>query len=113
MLNLQGFILLKPSLYDLIGIVTRSAWQGYKQQILIAPRDMSQILTTSDQSYQDMFYLVFEWEIQIWPKVLAKKVTMQCTKIKNHTDACYPCKIKKTNHFSPVLVTSEHKTDSF
>ena len=51
MLNLQGFISLKPSLYDLNGKVTRSAWQGYKPQILAAPRDMSQILTTSDQSY--------------------------------------------------------------
>ena len=40
MLNLQGFMLLKPSLYDLIGIVTRSAWQGYKPQIRIAPRDV-------------------------------------------------------------------------
>ena len=50
MLNLQGFTLLKPSLYDLIGIVTRSAWQGYKPQILVALRDMSQIFTTSEQS---------------------------------------------------------------
>ena len=49
MLNLQGFTFSKPSLYD--GIVTRSAWQGYKPQILVALRDMSQILTTSDQSY--------------------------------------------------------------
>ena len=32
---------------------------------------------------------------------------------KTHTDACYPCKINKTNHFSPILVTSIHKTDSF
>ena len=31
---------------------------------------------------------------------------MQCTKMKTHTDACYPCKINKTNHFSPTLVTS-------
>ena len=51
MLNLQGFTLLKPSLYDLISIVTRSAWQGYKPQILAATRDMPQILTFSDQSY--------------------------------------------------------------
>ena len=59
------------------------------------------------------FYLIFEQEIQIWPKVLVKKVTMQCTKMKNHTDACYPCKINKTGNFSPILVTSIHKTDSF
>ena len=51
MLNLQGSTLLKPSLYDLIGIATRSAWQGYKPQILVASRDMFQILTTSVQSY--------------------------------------------------------------
>ena len=51
MLNLQGFKLLKPSLYDFIGITTRSAWQGSEPQILVAPRDMCQILTTSDQSY--------------------------------------------------------------
>ena len=42
-----------------------------------------------------------------------KKVTMQCTKMKTHTDACYPCKINKTNHFSPILVTSVPKTDFF
>ena len=46
-------------------------------------------------------------------KVLVKKVTMQCTKMKTHTGACYPCKINKTSNFSPVLVTSIHKTDSF
>ena len=49
----------------------------------------------------------------MWPKVLVKKVTMQCTKIKTHTDACYPCKINKTDHFSPILMTSMHKTDFF
>ena len=43
MLNLKGFTLLKPSLYDLIGIVTRSAWQGYKPQNLVAPRDIPNI----------------------------------------------------------------------
>ena len=46
-------------------------------------------------------------------KVSVKKVTMQCTKMKTHTEACYPFKINKTNHFSPILVTSVHKTDSF
>ena len=29
MLNLKGFTLLKPLLYNLIGIVTKSAWQGH------------------------------------------------------------------------------------
>ena len=57
--------------------------------------------------------MTFEQEIQIWPKVLVKKVTMQCTKIKTDTDACYPCKINKTNHFSPILVTSVPKNDSY
>ena len=46
-------------------------------------------------------------------KSLDEKVTMQCTKMKTHADACYPCKINKTNPFSPVLVTSVHKTASF
>ena len=46
-------------------------------------------------------------------KVSVKTVTMECTKMKTQTDACYPCKINKTNHFSPILVTSIHKTDSF
>ena len=46
-------------------------------------------------------------------QALVKKLTMQCTKMKTHADACYPCKINKTNHFSPILVTSVHKTDSF
>ena len=46
MLNLQGFTLLKSSRYGLIGMVTRSAWQGYKPQILVAPRDLSQILSS-------------------------------------------------------------------
>ena len=63
--------------------------------------------------HKDKFYLIFEREIQIWPKVLVKKVTMQCTKTKTHTDACYPWKINKTNHFSPILVTSVPKTDFF
>ena len=53
MLNLQGFTLLKSSRYEFIGMVTRSAWQGYKPQILFAPRDLSQILNpyTSNQNY--------------------------------------------------------------
>ena len=42
-----------------------------------------------------------------------KSITMQCTKMKTHTQACYPCKINKTNHFPPILVTSIQKTDSF
>ena len=46
-------------------------------------------------------------------KSLSDKVTMQCTKMKTHTDACYPCTINKTNHFSHILVTSMHKTDAF
>ena len=51
--------------------------------------------------------------MQIWPKVLVKKVTMPCIKIKTHRDACHPCKINKTNNFFPILVTSIHKTDFF
>ena len=46
-------------------------------------------------------------------KSLGEKVTMQCTKMKTHTDACYPCKINKTSNFFPILVTSIHITDSF
>ena len=46
-------------------------------------------------------------------KVLVKKLTIQCTKMKTHTNVCYPCKINKTKNFSPILVTSVHKTDSF
>ena len=46
-------------------------------------------------------------------KSLSEKVTMQCTKMKTHTEACYPCKINKTSNFSPILVTSIQKTDSF
>ena len=61
----------------------------------------------------DKFYLMFEREIQIWPKVLVKKVTMQCTRMKTHTGACYHWKITKTNNFPPILVTSIHKTGSF
>ena len=30
---------------------------------------------------------------------LSEKVPMQCTKMQTHTEAYYPCKIKKTNHF--------------
>ena len=44
---------------------------------------------------------------------LVKKVTMQCTRMKTHTEACYPCKITKTNHFPPTLVTSIHEIDYF
>ena len=46
-------------------------------------------------------------------KSLGEKVTTPCTKMKTHTNAYYPCKINKTNHFSPILVTSIHKTGSF
>ena len=42
---------------------------------------------------------------------MAKKVTMQCNKTKALTEAWYPCKITKTNHFYSVLVTSIHETD--
>ena len=56
---------------------------------------------------------MFEREIQIWPKVLLKKVSMQCTKMKTHTKACYSGKITKTNRFLPNLVTSVHETDYF
>ena len=28
-------------------------------------------------------------------KSLNEKVTIQCTKMKTHTDACYPCKSKQ------------------
>ena len=34
---------------------------------------------------------------------------MQCTKMKTNTDAYYPCKINKTNNFSPILVTTLDK----
>ena len=56
---------------------------------------------------------MFEQEIRILPKVLVKKVNMQCTKMKTHTEACYPCKITKTNIFLPILVTSIYESDSF
>ena len=56
---------------------------------------------------------MFEREGQIWAKVLVKKETMQCTKMKTHTKACYSCKITKTNNFFQILVTSIHETDSF
>ena len=46
-------------------------------------------------------------------KSLTEKLTMQCTKMKTHTDAYYPCKINKASNFSPILVTSIRKTDSF
>ena len=34
------------SVTGLVGMVTRSAWQGYKPQIVAAPRDLSQILSS-------------------------------------------------------------------
>ena len=47
--------------------------------------------------------MIFEQEIQIWPKVLVKKVTMKCTKMKTHTNACYPCKmIRKKKSFKVI-----------
>ena len=46
MLILLSFTLLKSSSYGLIGMVTRSAWQDYKPQILVAPRDLSQMLSS-------------------------------------------------------------------
>ena len=79
----------------------------------ISEGDSPLVIPWLDFKAYDKFYWTFEREIQIWPKVLVKKVTMQCTKVKIHTDACYPRKINKTNHFSPILVTSIHKTDSF
>ena len=46
-------------------------------------------------------------------KSLNEKSDHAITKMKTHTDACYPYKINKTNHFPRILVTSIHKTDSF
>ena len=46
-------------------------------------------------------------------KSLGEKSNHAITKMETHTDACYPCKIDKTSNFSPILVTSLHKTDSF
>ena len=63
--------------------------------------------------FKDKFYWIFEQQNSNLAKCLSEKVAMQCTKMKTHTDACYPCKINKTNHFSPILVTSVGKTDSF
>ena len=60
------------------------------------------ITVTRSQRNEDKFYLMVEREIQIWPKVLVKKLTMQCTKMKTHTDACYPCKITRTDLFCQV-----------
>ena len=62
---------------------------------------------------RQVFYSMFEQEIQIWPKFLVKKVTMQCTKMKTHTEACFPSKLTKTNHFPPILVSLIDETDSF
>ena len=56
MLNLQGFTLLRSSRYDLIGMVTRSVWQGYKPQILVAPRDLSQILSSYNFKSESLTY---------------------------------------------------------
>ena len=40
---------------------------------------------------------------------LNKKVNMQCTKMKTHTEACHPCKTSKPDNFLPIVVTSIHK----
>ena len=49
---------------------------------------------------KDEFYLIFEREIQIWPDVLVKKVTMNCNKMKACTEAYFPHKIIKPTIFS-------------
>ena len=46
-----------------------------------------------------MFYFMFEQEIQIWPKVLMKNVSMQCTKMKAHTEAAILEKLPKLTIF--------------
>ena len=46
-------------------------------------------------------------------KSLSDKSNHAMYQDETHTDACYPCKINKTSNFSPILVTSIHKTDSF
>ena len=46
-------------------------------------------------------------------KSLSEKSNHAMYQDENHTDACYPCKINKNSNFSPILVTSIHKTDSF
>ena len=70
-------------------------------------------LVDNDRYFKDNFYFMFEREIQIWPKVFLKVVTMQCIKMKTHAEACYSCKITKTNNFFSILVTSIHETNSF
>ena len=56
MLNLQCFTSLKSSRYGPIGMVTRSAWQGYKPQILAALRDLSQILSSYNFRSESLTY---------------------------------------------------------
>ena len=46
-------------------------------------------------------------------KSLGEEVTMQHTKMKNQTEACYPCKITKTNYFFPNFSELNTKIDSF
>ena len=70
-------------------------------------------LVENDRYFKDNFYFMFEREIQIWPKVFLKVVTMQCIKMETHAEACYSCKITTTNNFFSILVTSIHKTNSF
>ena len=51
-------------------------------------------------------------ETQIWLKDLLDKVTMQRTKTKTHTEACYSSEIIKISLYFPILVSSMHETDS-
>ena len=82
---------------------------------------MSLIIWTTNQTGHNFFkpkiktrfILMFERKIQIWPKVLVKNLTLQCTRMQTHTEACFPCKLTKTDNFPSILVTSIHETDSF
>ena len=95
---------------DLIAVIDDHAEDGSSDLTLLFSLRVFAYLNF--KKHYGKFYLMFLWEIQSWPNVLVKKVTMQCIKTKIHTDACYPCKITETNYFSPILVTSVNETDS-
>ena len=56
-------------------------------------------ITQQQENCEDKFYLMFEWEIQIWSKVFAKKSNNAMYQDENQAEACDPYKHTKTNHF--------------
>ena len=61
-----------------------------------------------DVKIKDKFYVLFEQEIPIWPKLVFCKVATQCTYIKFTSTVCNTCEMPKHRKIIMSKLTSVH-----